>query len=468
MKLPRSLQGRLLVLVTGVIAAVWLVASALTWRDARREIDQLLDSHLAQAAALLVMQQAQVEDDDETLDAPILHPYAPKVVFQVFHEGQLGMHSANAPAQPMVPPQERRVSGFWTVQIDGNAWRVFATPGVQHDVEVYVGERIDSRTSILMAVMRSAFWPMAGALPVLALVTWWAVRRGAAPLRDLSSMLARRDPRALDAVKMNRAPQEMQPMLDALNSLFDRIRAVLYAERRFTADAAHELRTPIAAIKAHAQVAMAEDDAGLRRHALSGVLEGCDRMVHLVDQLLLLSRLEAGTPTDDNSDGTPVDLGAVAKQVVADVAPQSIGRLQRLELEAPEHCVVAGNEVLLAALIRNLVDNAVRYSPPRARISVSVRRRDGHVMLAVEDSGPGLPEDELQRLGDRFFRARGSGQSGSGLGWSIVRRIASAHGAAIRVRRSSALGGLRVDVSWFSANHKEPEANSSAATRIKP
>ena len=468
MKLPRSLQGRLLVLVTGVVTAVWLVASMLTWKDARREIDQLLDSHLAQAAALLVMQQAQAADDDETLDAPILHPYAPKVVFQVFHEGQLGVHSANAPAQPMVPPQARRVSGFWTVQIDGKAWRVFATPGAQHDVEVYVGERIDSRTSILMAVMRSAFWPMAGALPVLALVTWWAVRRGAAPLRDLGSMLARRDPRALDAVRMNRAPQEMQPMLDALNRLFDRIRAVLDAERRFTADAAHELRTPIAAIRAQAQVAMAEDDAGLRKHALSGVLEGCDRMVHLVDQLLLLSRLEAGTPTDDNTDRTAVDLGAVAKQVVADIAPQSIGRLQRLELDAPEHCVVAGNEVLLAALIRNLVDNAVRYSPPRARISVSVRRRDGHVMLAVEDGGPGLPEDDLQRLGDRFFRARGSGQSGSGLGWSIVRRIASAHGAAIRVGRSSALGGLRVDVSWFSANHKEPEANFNAVTRIEP
>ncbi|MFC5429701.1 ATP-binding protein [Paraburkholderia denitrificans] len=449
MKLPRSLQGRLLVLVTGVVAAVWLVASALTWQDARREIDRLLDSHLAQAAALLVMQQAQAADDDETLDAPILHPYAPKVVFQVFHEGRLGMHSANAPAQPMVPPQEKRVSGFWTVQIDGNAWRVFATPGAQHDVEVYVGERIDSRTSILMAVMRSAFWPMAGALPVLALVTWWAVRRGAAPLRDLGSMLARRDPRALDAVQMNRAPQEMQPMLDALNRLFDRIRAVLDAERRFTADAAHELRTPIAAIKAQAQVAMAEDDAGLRTHALSGVLEGCDRMVHLVDQLLLLSRLEAGAPTGDSA---AVDLGAVAKQVVADIAPQSIGKLQQLELVAPERCVVAGNKVLLASLIRNLVDNAVRYSPPRARISVSVRRRDDHVMLAVEDSGPGLPEDDLQRLGDRFFRARGSGQSGSGLGWSIVRRIASVHSAAIRVGRSSALGGLRVDVSWFGAN----------------
>ncbi|HEY3538494.1 MAG TPA: ATP-binding protein [Trinickia sp.] len=442
MQLPRSLQGRLLVLVTGVVATVWLIAAVLTWRDARREIDRLLDSHLAQAAALLVMQQAQPVDDDEALDAPILHPYAPKVAFQVFHEGRLGMHSANAPAQPMVPRQRKQKQGFATVQIDGAAWRVFAASGVERDVDVYVGERIDSRTSILLAVMRSAFWPMAGALPVLALVTWWAVRRGAAPLRELGRVLARRDPRAMDPVRMERVPQEMQPMLDALNRLFDRIGAVLDAERRFTADAAHELRTPIAAIKAQAQVAMAEDDAGLRKHALNGVLEGCRRTVHLVDQLLMLSRLEAGAAAPSAS----VDLGALAKRVIAEIAPQSLAKRQQLELDAPQTYVVSGNEMLLASLVRNLVDNAVRYSPAGARIAVSLSRRLGGVALTIEDSGPGLSDDELHRLGERFFRGRTDGQSGSGLGWSIVQRIASVHGATIDADKSHSLGGLRVSV----------------------
>lgn len=444
MKLPRSLQGRLLVLVTGVVVSVWLVATALTWQDARREIDELLDSHLAQAAALLVMQQTQAADDDEALDAPILHPYAPRVVFQVFHEGRLGIHSANAPVQPMVAPGRSRAPGFWTVRIDGKAWRVFATAGVQRDIQVYVAEQIDSRTAILLAVMRSAFWPMAGALPILALATWWAVRRGAAPLRALGSMLSRRDPRALDAVHMTRAPQEMQPMLDALNRLFERIQAVLDAERRFTADAAHELRTPIAAIKAQAQVAMAEEDAGLRRHALLGVLEGCDRAVHLVDQLLLLSRLEAGVLTGS----VAVDLGGVAKRVVADIAPASIGKGQQLELAASGSCMVSGNETLLAALIRNLVDNAVRYSPARARVVVTLSHRNERVVLAVEDSGPGLSNVDLGRLGERFFRAQANRRSGSGLGWSIMQRIASAHDAGIDVGTSPRLGGLRVEVSF--------------------
>ncbi|RQZ69184.1 ATP-binding protein [Burkholderia sp. Bp9004] len=444
----RSLHGRLLTLVPAVVLGVWLSTLMLTWLDAQREIDRLLDGHLAQAAALLVAQQARgPDDDDNAIDAPILHPYGPRVAFQVFHDGRLGLHSENAPAKPMVAPEltgRDRASGFWTVVIDGNAWRVFVVHGVRSDVQVFVGERIDSRESILRAVMRSAFWPMAAALPLLVLAIGWAVRRGTAPLRDFGRALARRNPQALDPIRPDRTPLEMRSMLDALNRLFERIRTVMDAERRFTADAAHELRTPIAAVKAQAQVAMAEPDDERRRHALRGVLEGCDRAARLVDQLLLLSRLDAGALTDR----APVDVSALAKRVVAEAAPRSIGKRQRLELDAPSPCVVGGNEPLLESMVRNLVDNAIGYSPPQARISVSVCRREGHAVLRVEDGGPGIGDDDLHRLGERFFRPQGARPGGSGLGWSIVRRIAAAHDADIEVGRSPALGGLRVVVSW--------------------
>ncbi|KAB0657211.1 ATP-binding protein [Burkholderia diffusa] len=444
----RSLHGRLLTLVPAVVLGVWLSTLMLTWLDAQREIDRLLDGHLAQAAALLVAQQARgPDDDDNAIDAPILHPYGPRVAFQVFHDGRLGLHSENAPAKPMVAPEltgRDRASGFWTVVIDGNAWRVFVVHGVRSDVQVFVGERIDSRESILRAVMRSAFWPMAAALPLLVLAIGWAVRRGTAPLRDFGRVLARRNPQALDPIRPDRTPLEMRSMLDALNRLFERIRTVMDAERRFTADAAHELRTPIAAVKAQAQVAMAEPDDERRRHALRGVLEGCDRAARLVDQLLLLSRLDAGALTER----APVDVSALAKRVVAEAAPRSIGKRQRLELDAPSPCVVGGNEPLLESMVRNLVDNAIGYSPPQAHISVSVCRREGHTVLRVEDGGPGIGDDDLHRLGERFFRPQGARPGGSGLGWSIVRRIAAAHDADIEVGRSPALGGLRVVVSW--------------------
>jgi len=446
-RLPRSLQGRLLLLVLSGVALVWLVTSVLTWYDVRHELDELLDGHLAQAAALLVVQQAQEmeQDDDRGLDAPTLHRYAPKVAFQVFHAGRLALRSANAPVAPMVEADQDFKSGFKTVQLQGRAWRVFAAHGAERDVQVYVGEQMDSRNDILWAVLRSTLWPMVIALPLLVAAVWWAVYRGVQPIRRLGRMLAERQPQALSPVTLAQAPSEMAPMIEALNGLFERIGQLLASERRFTADAAHELRTPIAAIRMQAQVAMGEADEALRRHALQGTLEGCDRATRLVEQLLSLSRLEAGEGLD-----TPalrdVDLRALAQRVVAELAPKAIGKQQTLEFEGAEPCRISGNETLLAVLVRNLVDNAVRYSPPAARLRVSVRQQAGHIVLGVEDSGPGLGDADRQRLGERFFRVMGSDESGSGLGWSIVRRIAAVHRLDIQVGHSAELGGLAVHV----------------------
>lgn len=444
---PRSLQGRLLGLSLGLVVGVWAVTAALTWIDVRHELDELLDGHLAQAAALLVVQQArEIEDVDHAVDAPTLHRYAPKVAFQVFHDGALALRSANAPALPMVGLAERFESGFRTVQIDAVDWRVFAARGAERDVQVYVGEQVDSRASILWAVLRSTLWPMLVALPLLALALGWAVHRGVAPLRRLGRTLASRQPRALDPVVVDGAPTEMTPMIDALNGLFVRIGELMESERRFTADAAHELRTPISAIRMQAQVAQGESDEGLRRHALAATLEGCDRASRLVDQLLTLSRLEAGAAAS----GQPVDLAAVIRSVVSDLAVLAIQKGQALEVDADAAgpARVRGDALLIAVLARNLIDNAIRYSPPGGRVLVTLDGPRDRIRLTIDDSGPGLSEPDLQRLGERFFRVLGSGQGGSGLGWSIVRRIADVHRATVEVGRSPTLGGLRVTVEW--------------------
>ncbi|MBH2010452.1 MAG: hypothetical protein I8H71_12190, partial [Xanthomonadaceae bacterium] len=343
---------------------------------------------------------------------------------------------------PMVEAGKNFTSGFRTVQMDGMAWRVFAAHGAKRDVQVYVGEQVSSRNSILWAVLRSTLWPMAVALPLLVLAVWWAVRLGVQPIRQLGRVLAERQPQALSPVAIDHLPDEMAPMIAALNSLFERIGLLLESERRFTADAAHELRTPIAAIRMQAQVAMGEADDALRNHALQGTLEGCDRATRLVEQLLSLSRLEAA----ESPAMADVDLRALAQRVVAELAPKAIGKKQSLEFEASQPCTIPGNETLLAVLVRNLVDNAVRYSPLAAHIRVDVQRQNGQVVLRVEDSGPGLDDADRQRLGERFFRVTGSLESGSGLGWSIVRRIAAVHRLKIDVGRSARLGGLSVRV----------------------
>lgn len=445
---PRSLQGRLLALVLGTVAAAWFAVAAVTWFDVRHELDELLDGHLAQAAALLVAQQMQeVEDERHGIDAPKLHKYAPKVAFQVFHEGRLALRSTGAPAAPMFGPAGEFRAGFRTVTVDGVDWRVFAAHGAERDVQVYVGERVSSRAAILRAVLRGTLWPLAIALPLLALAVWWAVHRGMAPLRRLRRALDERRPEALHPVQVEDAAAEIRPMVDALNGLFRRIGGLVESERRFTADAAHELRTPIAAIRAQAQVAMAEADDERRRHALGATVEGCDRATRLVEQLLTLSRLEAGAEQAP----TPVRLDELARRVVAEAAPGGLRKGQQIAVEASAPCEVQGDATLLGVLLRNLVDNAIRYSPPEATVQVSVVQEPGVVRLSVEDSGPGMANAELARLGERFFRVAGSGASGSGLGWSIVRRIADVHRVAVEARRSTRLGGLEVRLEWPAA-----------------
>jgi two-component system, OmpR family, sensor histidine kinase QseC len=445
---PRSLQGRLLALVLGAVALTWIAAAALTAADARHELDELLDGHLAQAAALLVVQQTRAEDDDDhAVDAPQLHRYAPQVAFQVWHEGRLSMRSSNAPQQAMHPAGLRFTEGLRTVTIDGKPWRVFATHGAERDVQVYVGEQLSSREAILRAVLRGLGVTLLLALPLLALAAWWAVQSGTAPLRRLGQQLAQRQPQALQPVDLPQAPTELKPLLDALNGLFGRIGGLLESERRFTADAAHELRTPIAAIRTQAQVAMGETDAALRLHALQATLDGCDRATRLVEQLLTLARLESNATLDRQ----PVDLSALARQLAAEVAPRALQKRQQLSVDATALAVVPGNEILLAVLLRNLLDNAVRYSPPGAAVQLTVQTDGGAARLSVEDGGPGLSAADLARLGERFFRVPGHDAPGSGLGWSIVRRIAAAQGVQVELSASASLGGLAVRLVWPAA-----------------
>jgi two-component system sensor histidine kinase QseC len=314
--------------------------------------------------------------------------------------------------------------------------------GGENDVRVFVAERIDARERIVRTALWGTLWPLALALPLLALLAWWAIRHGLAPLRALGRQLAARAPNALDPLERRDATPELAPLIEALNGLFARIEAMVQAERRFTADAAHELRTPIAAIRAQAQVALTESAEAPRRHALAATIEGCDRATRLVEQLLTLSRLEAGAAVAMQS----VDLAALARQVVGELAPRALSKEQDLGLDAATACVVSGDPTLLAVLLRNLIDNALRYSPRGARVDVALQANAGRVTLTVEDSGPGLDAGQADRLGQRFQRGLGHHESGSGLGWSIVQRIADAHHFAVEASRSERLGGLRVVV----------------------
>jgi two-component system sensor histidine kinase QseC len=244
----------------------------------------------------------------------------------------------------------------------------------------------------------------------------------------------------------------MQPLVAALNGLFARISTLIESERRFTADAAHELRTPIAGIRAQAQVALGSHNGDEQRHALLATLEGCDRATRLVEQLLTLARLEAA-PEAAN---TRTDLSRLARRIIADLAGKALSQKQAIELDAPDTCELRADETLLGILLRNLVDNAIRYSPAGARVRITITRTTSHTTLCVEDSGPGLTDMQRERLGERFFRVLGNDQPGSGLGWSIAQRIAAVQAATLSASRSAALGGLAVTVVWPHPDQAAP------------
>ena len=263
---PRSLQTRLLVTVLALVLLAWCAAAALAWYETEHEVSELLDAHLAQTAALLRLQPLDELDEDKLNEAPELYKYQPKVVFQLWHDGQLLARSANAPLQPLT---DRRKRGFTNSEVEDQEWRVFVTPGRKGDVRILVGERQSMRDEIVMASVSSMWEPMAWALPLLALGIWWAVRGSVRPLRQLGQAVATRQPQSLAPLDTAGVPPEVLPLVTALNGLFERMAQLLASEQQFTADAAHELRTPIAGIRMQAQVAQGASEAAERSDALA-------------------------------------------------------------------------------------------------------------------------------------------------------------------------------------------------------
>ena len=455
---PLTLAQRLVAMVLGFVLAVWLITVAVAWFVTQHELNELLDAHLAQTASLLTTGDFVHAQGQTHMEAPLLlHRYQKRVAFQIWRNAQLRAHSPDAPATPMAPGA---APGLSNQSIDGLHWRVFTALRTEADggqETIYVGERQSGRRDVLLGSLRGTLIPLLLALPLLALAVVWSVRRALRPLRVLGAHVTARRPQALAPLPEAQAPPEVRPLVQALNGLFARMTDVLASERRFAADAAHELRTPVAAIRMHAQVAMGAADDLERQTALDATVAGCDRATRVVEQLLQLARIEGDSSAAPGAQAGPAaaqadtDLAAVAAEQMAELLRPACLRKQTMEVNRPDGpALVPMNATMLAVLVRNLLDNALRYSPDGAQVAVTIGAPTAHAgpTLTVEDSGPGLSDEDLQRLGDRFFRVLGTGQTGSGLGWSIVRRLARVHGLSIAVNRSPRWGGLRVQVGW--------------------
>ncbi len=434
-----SIRRRLLLALLATSLLAWGTTLLFSYRDTRHELNELLDAHLAQSASLLIAQVGHETDEIDVEHSPRLHHYQRNVAFQIWEHGKsLILHSASAPNVPLSSSDQ----GFSDSRAGGYQWRVFSAWDDTRHFLIQVGERREAREALAMTIARNMLMPLLVALPILALLIWFSVARGLRPLQALGRQVAARHADNLAPIEAVAAPDEVLPLLEGLNKLFERVRASIDSERRFTADAAHELRTPLAAIRTQAQVARGAGVDAERRRALDHVIAGCDRAAHLMDQLLTLARLEPKQTVQPEA----VDLQALLANVVADLAPAAIAKDIDLQL-APRGAVpVTGAPALLAIMLRNLIDNAIRYAPRHSLVQVAAVPTGDGAECSVLDQGPGIPSEEIGRVWNRFYRVLGSGETGSGLGLSIVRRIADLHGAQVSLAPGAGGSGLLVRV----------------------
>jgi two-component system OmpR family sensor kinase/two-component system sensor histidine kinase QseC len=338
---------------------------------------------------------------------------------------RLIFRNADAPETRFVSPSQE---GYSWATINGRTWRTYSVWNQTKQINLQVAEPLTHRNEITDAVAYRLTMYALVCLPLMAVLMWMLVGQLLRPIDRLSLSVAKRSLTNLDEVKTTDTPKEILPLVQGLNGLLARIRKAVDHERRFTADAAHELRTPLAAIRAHAQVADRARSADERREALADIISGVDRSTRVVNQLLVLARLDPDLgPVRSSSE---FDLGCLLEAQIKQHLPMAGAKGIRLEY-APCSMNLHAIEENVSMLIRNLLDNAIRYTPSGQRVEASLAMLPQGVQLQVADSGPGVSPEMRERIFDRFFRITGSEETGAGLGLSIVRRIVESEGASI-------------------------------------
>lgn len=430
-----SIRVRLLLALLAMLAIVALVMGGVTYRNVLVETEALFDYQLRQMA-LSLRDQGEIQPDqagalaDEQLD----------FVVQIWSVDGRSIYATRA--HSALP--SRALLGLADIEAGGQTWRTFSVATPTRVIQV-AQPRVIRKRLAADAAWHSVL-PLLFLAPLLAIAGWWLSALTLAPLRRVAGQLRQRD-QLLEPLPAQGLPDELVPVVSALNGLLQRLGETLDNQRAFVSDAAHELRSPLTALKLQLEALKRAGDEGQRQQAQAMLGSGIERAVRIVEQLLVLARSEPGAPAGPME---TLDLAELVRQAVADTVPYAVSRGSEFDLQADAEVKVLGDRSALPLLVRNLVDNAVRYSPRGARIELHVLAEHGVPVLRVDDSGPGIPPDERARVFDRFYRSASAEEEGSGLGLAIVRSVAARHGAAVTLS-TSPLGGLRVEVRFPAA-----------------
>lgn len=433
-----SLRARLTGALLLSVLAFAALQAAVTYRTARAETEALFDAQMQRIALSLSgsLGAGALSDDAPAADTPA----AREMIIQIWRAD--GVMLYRSPQGRLLPPQT--VIGFSDTVAGGEPYRIYALRTATQVVQV--AQQTEARGRMAGQLALRAVLPVALLAPVLMLIVWWVVGRAIGPIERVRRQVAARRPDDLAPLPTAGLPAEVRPLVGEMNGLLTRLSDAWDALTHFTADAAHELRSPLAALRLQAQSLQRAPDDATRAIATERLLAGIDRATRLVEQLLALARQEGA---GEGAELVSLDLTALARNALADAEPEAARHAIALTLDAPTaHVVLRADEAALAVLLRNLLGNALRHTPPGGQVRVGVREEASVIDLTVEDSGPGIPPDERARVQDRFYRVPGTPGHGSGLGLAIVRAIAERHGAALTLDASPTLGGLRVMLRW--------------------
>lgn len=373
--------------------------------------------------------------------------YLNEYEFQVWgHNGKLLLRSADAPQEPLAPFK----TGFSDKLINGKPWRVVTIQNPVQNLTIMLAEHYNVRNHLGHLIMKDDLYIMLLTYPLSGILIWFIIGKGLSSIRRVTKEVSQRAADHLDPVDLEAVPIEIKPLVDELNKLFLRLKQAFEREQRFAADAAHELRTPLAALRTQAQVALKTLDAKEKQIQLRNVVAGVDRCTHVIQQLLTLCRMTPESTTLE--DLVEIDLPKIATEVIAQLAPSAVDKQIEIELIAKDpSCIMMGNATGIHALIRNLVDNAIRYTPIGGFIKVHIESENNNVILRVIDNGPGIPADLRSRVFERFFRVLGTKAQGSGLGLAIVQQIVRLHKGIVVLGVPPSGIGLEIEVTFAKA-----------------
>lgn len=374
-----------------------------------------------------------------------------KYQFQVWsNQGKLLLSSSKAPKEAL----SDGIEGIKDLTIDGVTWRTFTTHNKDLNIYLVVAEKYDMLTLLANSLAVDDIYIMLIIYPLAGILIWLIVGKGLDSIRRVTDEVSHRVPNYLEPVNADTVPTEIKPLVIELNKLFLRLHQALEREKRFAGDAAHELRTPLAALRTQTQVALKSSDEHERKKLLDNIVIAVDRCTHVVQQLLTLSRLVP----ESNSlvDKCALDLGKLTAEIIAQLAPLAIDKNIDIELiyDEMQPCYIQGNITALSILIRNLVDNAIRYTPDNGKITIQIQKKNAskEVSLIVTDNGPGIPAELRSRVFERFFRVLGNKSTGSGLGLAIVQQIAQLHNAQVKLGTPISGRGLEIEVIFDALN----------------